>query len=67
MQITEIKVFTVKQVAAMLRRHPETIKKWIRDGHLRAARAGQYGKYLIPEDSIDEFLNGTRNAGEDTN
>jgi len=48
-------------VAKRLKRCPETIRRYIRSGQLRATRApmadgSRGGNYLIPESSIDQFL-----------
>ncbi|GAA1833311.1 helix-turn-helix domain-containing protein [Agromyces salentinus] len=35
-----LELLTVREVAARTGKHPETIKRWIRDGHLLAVRLG---------------------------
>ncbi len=65
MQATELKLYSVKEVAGLLGKHRKTIINWIRAGHLKALRAGPNGKYMIPEDSIDEFLEQAREENED--
>lgn len=44
---------TVAEVARRLARHPELIRRWLRDGRLKGE---QYGReWLITEREIDRF------------
>jgi excisionase family DNA binding protein len=43
--------WTVKEFAAALRRHPETIRKWIRRGVLVSVQVNGTGQYLLPDPS----------------
>jgi excisionase family DNA binding protein len=40
--------------------HPDvfTIRRWIAKGHLRAAKVGKFGRYLIRESEIRRLLFG---------
>jgi excisionase family DNA binding protein len=38
---------SVKQVAALLGFHPETIKRWARDGKIEVQQTGHYGHIRI--------------------
>jgi excisionase family DNA binding protein len=38
---------TVKQVAELLGFHPETIKRWARDGKIEVHQSGHYGHLRI--------------------
>ena len=38
---------SVKQVAALLGFHPETIKRWARDGKIEVQQAGHYGHIRV--------------------
>ena len=38
---------SVKQVAQLLGFHPETIKRWARDGKIEVQQAGHYGHIRI--------------------
>ena len=42
--------FTIPEAAKLLRRHPETVRRHIREGKLRAYRSG--GKFLIRREDL---------------
>lgn len=48
---------TVAEAAEYLKRHPETVRGYIRDGSLVATRIGDHGQYLIPKHVLDRTLN----------
>ena len=58
--MTDERLFEVSVAAIRLKRCPETIRRYIRAGRLRAIRtpggAVRGGNYLIPETAIEEFL-----------
>lgn len=48
---------TVIEVADKLGKHPETVRRWIKAGKLKAKKvAGQYGLYLIDGQDLREYL-----------
>ena len=47
--------YTVKEAAELIHLSPQTIKKYIREGKLRAQRVGL--PYYVTEDTLKEFLN----------
>jgi len=52
-------VYTVREVAAMTRRHPDTVRRWIRNGHLEARRkdgTGPRGGLLIPREALRDVV-----------
>ncbi len=52
------KVYTVEETAELLQRHPDSIRRNIRKGNLRAVRArGRKGYAILGEDII-RFLQG---------
>ena len=58
------KLLEVAVVAKRLRKCPETVRRYIRSGRLRAARAPgetRGGNYLVPESAVSEFLATSRN------
>ena len=61
--MTDERMFEVAAAAKRLKKCPETIRRYIRKGRLRAVRAdvgdGRGGNYLIPESALDGFLNAT--------
>ena len=54
--------YTVCKVASMLNVNPETVRRWIRKGDLKAIKP-HYKKegFRIDEDSISEFTNNRKN------
>lgn len=49
-------LFTVDQVAKMLDMHPRTVRRYIREGQLRAAKVG--GEWRIRREDADMFMGG---------
>jgi len=47
--------YDVKETAELLHVSPQTVKKYIREGKLRAQRVGL--PYYVTEDTLKEFLN----------
>lgn len=47
-------VLTVPQAARLARKNPETIRRWIREGRLRARKVGT--QHVIEEQDLDEVL-----------
>lgn len=44
---------TVEQVAAKLRRNPQLVRRWIREGRLRASRVGPL--WVVSADELRRF------------
>jgi len=49
---------TIAQVGAICHVHPDTVRRWIRDGRLRSCRPAR-GKRLISRADLHAFLTGT--------
>lgn len=47
---------TVSAVAKRLQVHPNTIKRYIKTGELRATRYGERGWWRVPLSALDEFM-----------
>ena len=48
---------TVRDAARHFKKHPSTIRRWIREHKLKAERvAGKYGLYLISRSDLLEFM-----------
>ncbi len=47
---------TVAQVAARLQVHPETVRRWLREGRLRGYFLSRKGGYRIEESELRRFL-----------
>lgn len=46
-------MITVPEAARRLRRHPETIRRWIRSGRLRSEKVGT--QHLVRESDLEMF------------
>jgi excisionase family DNA binding protein len=46
--------YTTIEAAARLRRHPELVRRWLRDGRLRGEQSGR--DWLVTEREIARFL-----------
>lgn len=50
---------TVQQAAKYLKKHPGTIRRWIRDKKLKAEKlGGKYGIYVIGRSDLLEYMMG---------
>ena len=56
--IKEVRYLSVKEVSAILKVDPQTIKRWIRMGKLKAFKAGSIGssRYKILESDFKDYL-----------
>jgi len=56
MTATKVKprAYRIKQAATILNLHPQTVRRLIQDGDLRAVKVGR--SVLIPASAIDELL-----------
>lgn len=50
-------VLTTAQVAQVMRVHPETIRRLIRTGQLKAIKWHQQGTYRVLRSELNRFLN----------
>lgn len=50
-------MLTVPEVARRLRRNPETVRRWIREGRLRATKIGT--QHLVDEADLDQMREAT--------
>ena len=51
-----MKTYTVKQIADMLNTKPETVRRWIRSGKLKAKKNSRKEGNIVAEDDLEEFL-----------
>ena len=49
-------LLTVKDVAARLRVHPETVRTWLREGRLRGRRMSDRMGWRVPVSEVDRFI-----------
>jgi excisionase family DNA binding protein len=49
---------TVEDIAKLLSVHPETVRKWIKSGELRAIKLGGPAGYRISQSAYEQFLRG---------
>ncbi len=43
----DVRYLTIKEVAKLLGFHPETIKRWARDGKIKVHQVGHYGHIRV--------------------
>ena len=50
-------ILTIKEASKVLKKHPGTIRRWIRERKLPAKKlSGKYGIYLLSREDILEFM-----------
>lgn len=60
-------LMTVPEVAATLRLHPDTVRRWLRAGQLPAVNLGGRRGYRIRRSELDRFLASLSTPSRDTN
>jgi excisionase family DNA binding protein len=58
MVMTEPKVYTVEELAALLKVNPRTVYKMVDAGQIRSVRAGR--QIRIPQEALDAYLRGAQ-------
>ena len=62
-----MRCYTVSQIADMLDTNPETVRRWIRSGKLKAQQGSRKSGNLVHENALQEFLQATpKYAGKAT-
>lgn len=51
--------YNVQQISKMLKINPETVRRWIRTGKLKAVQSSRKNGNLVSEDSLKAFLKET--------
>ena len=54
-----MKTYSVKDIAVMLHTNPETVRRWIRAGKLKADRSSRKEGNMVREDELYRFLRST--------
>ena len=54
-----MKTYSVKDIADMLNTNPETVRRWIRAGKLKAAQASRKDGNIVREDDLYKYLRST--------
>ena len=54
-----MKTYTVKEISKMLDKNPETVRRWIRDGKLKADQDSRKGGNYVTEAELQKFLKKT--------
>ena len=49
---------TVNQIAERLQVHPETVRRWLREGRLVGRNFGGKSGYRVSEANLDAFMSG---------
>lgn len=55
----EKRLYTIREVAEMLRVNPETLRRWDREGKVKAFRIGVRGHRKYTKEQIDQLLKTT--------
>jgi len=51
-----MKTYSVKEIAKMLEKNPETVRRWIRDGKLKADISSNKEGHVIYESELKDFI-----------
>lgn len=51
-----MKTYSVKEISAMLKTNPETVRRWIRDKKLDATIESKKGGHMVSEAALQTFL-----------
>jgi len=51
-----MKLYTVNQIAELLKTNPETVRRWIRDGKLKASKESKKTGNIVTENALQDFL-----------
>lgn len=57
-------LLTVEQVAQTLQVHPETVRRWLREGRLQGYRISRRAGYRVRPSEIERFLRGDTPEGK---
>jgi excisionase family DNA binding protein len=49
-------LLTVEEVAEQLRIHPETVRRWLREGRLKGFRISRRGGWRVQAESVSELV-----------
>ena len=60
---TELKVYTVNDVAQSLGMHITTVREYIKRGKLKASKVGR--KYIITLNNYKDFINGNEHKAQE--
>lgn len=61
-KIADVKAYNVQEAAELLAVSPQTIRSYIKQGKLKAQKAGS--KYIITEETLKAFVKGGLDYGE---
>lgn len=59
-KIADVKAYNVQEAAELLDVSPQTIRSYIKQGKLKAQKAGN--KYIITEETLKAFIQGVNNG-----
>ena len=62
--VDKMQGYTVKQIAEMLNTNPETVRRWIRAGKLKAVQNSKKAGNLVSSESLQHFLKSTPKYAE---
>jgi len=59
------RLYTVEEIASFLNVHPETVRKWIKSGEIKAIRLGGPAGYRVTQTALDQFLKERQDSGRE--
>ena len=57
-------LFTVEEVAERLKVHPESVRRWLRDGRMRGFRMARRAGWRVTEAEVRRFLEAGTHEGK---
>jgi excisionase family DNA binding protein len=63
-RVNPVWLLSVEEIAAKYDFHPNTIRAWVNQDHLRHFRKGRGGKIFIREDDVKDFITKNYEFGE---
>ena len=57
----EIQLYTVDEIAKILQAHPVTIRRYIREGKIKAQKIGK--RYYVTKENLKAFVSGEEGRG----
>lgn len=54
-------VYTIREVAKMLKVHEGTVRRWISEKKIKSIKFAETGFIRISQESLDEFLSNSQN------
>jgi excisionase family DNA binding protein len=63
--MTQDELLTTNDVAMRLKVHPETVKRWLREGRMRGMRVSDRMGWRVPQSEVQRFISEALAEGGD--